>query len=261
MQATKNISKFSKRIVECSEKILCDKKVKDLVIGVSLIACELDDGSVGVSYVLRDTLPPFCSAFGRIQNFIGQKAKDIVRLLVDGKDNIERGIASSVLCAGSQCIDIKDDNEEKIFDMDFEKDDIVGMVGLIGGISEYISNKVKKLIVFDEAVSSYGITNLVCKMEDQKVLLPTCNKLIITGTTIINGTIDSILDMSTCVKEAVMVGSSTPMYKEAYAGTKIKALAGSWWINDKKEEIFKRISLAGGISQVKEYMIKKLERV
>lgn len=261
MQATKNKSLLAKNVVDCSEKILQDKIVRDLVVGVSLIACELDDGSVGVSYVLRNTLPPFCSAFGFAQDIIGLKAKDIARYFIDGSDNLIRGIAAAVLSAGSQSIDIKDDNKDKIFDMEFEKSDTVGMIGLIGGISEYIGNKVKELIIFDEAVSSSGLTNLVHKMDEQKTLLPTCNKLIITGTTMINGTIDSILEMSTNLDEAVMVGSSTPMYKEAYIGTKIKSLAGSWWMNDKKREIFRKISLAGGISQVKEYMIKKVEKV
>ena len=261
MQAIKSDSIIAKRVVEFSEKILGEKRVKDLVVGISLIACELDDGAVGVSYVLRNTLPPFCSAFGFAQNIIGKKAKDIARFLTEGTDNLERGIAAAVLSAGTQSISIKDDNEDKIFDMDFANTDVVGMIGLIGGISDYISKKVKKLIIFDEAVSSFGMINIVHNMEEQKDLLPMCNKLIITGTTMINGTIDSILKMSSNLEEAVMVGASTPMYKEVYVGTKIKSLAGAWWRNDKKDELFKRISLAGGITQVKEFMIKKVEKV
>ena len=54
-----------------------------------------------------------------------------------------------------------------------------------------------------------------------------------------------------------MVGSSTPMFPEAFRDTIIKVLAGSWWGNYDKEELFKLISIAGGIAHINKFMIKK----
>ncbi|HPR24688.1 MAG TPA: DUF4213 domain-containing protein, partial [Bacillota bacterium] len=52
-----------KNVLEKSEQFFFDKRVEDIVVGVSLIAVQLSDGSVGVSYVLRNSLPTGCSIF------------------------------------------------------------------------------------------------------------------------------------------------------------------------------------------------------
>ena len=48
-----NESLVVKNIITAAQPYLEGKTVKDLVVGISLISCQLDDGSVGVSYVLR----------------------------------------------------------------------------------------------------------------------------------------------------------------------------------------------------------------
>ena len=58
-----NDSLVVKNVLAAARPYLAGKTVKDLVVGISLISCQLDNGSVGVSYVLRHGLPPACSAF------------------------------------------------------------------------------------------------------------------------------------------------------------------------------------------------------
>ena len=43
----------------------------------------------------------------------------------------------------------------------------------------------------------------------------------------------------------MMVGPSTPMFPQGWQDSRLTVLAGSWWDNEHKEEIFKLISLAG----------------
>jgi hypothetical protein len=54
-----------------------------------------------------------------------------------------------------------------------------------------------------------------------------------------------------------MVGPSTPMYPKGWQDSPLTMLAGSCWDREHKDELFKAISLAGGIRQVSEFMLKK----
>ncbi len=98
-------------------------------------------------------------------------------------------------------------------------------------------------------------------MEKQPELLPSCDVVLLSGTTTINGTIDSLLEFCSGAREIVMVGPSTPMYPPGWQGSGITVLAGSCWRRDRKEEIFKLISLAAGIRQLQQHMQKKAVRV
>ena len=52
------------------------RAIQDLVVGVSLIAVQLDDGSIGVSYVLRESLPGGCSVFPYAREAVGMSAEE-----------------------------------------------------------------------------------------------------------------------------------------------------------------------------------------
>ena len=51
------------------------------------------------------------------------------------------------------------------------------------------------------------------------------------------------------------------MYPEAWKGANVVSLAGAWWPSDKKEEVFRTISLGGGIAQLRPYIQHKIARV
>lgn len=249
-------------ILDAAAPYLQGRTLKDLVIGISLIACELDDGSVGVSYVLRNGLPPECGAFGFARELIGKSASEAARLFTGGTDNVQRTVGDCVLIAASHQLDgIADDRKESFFGIEPCPEDTVGMVGLIGPVAKALKSEVGKLIVFDEGISTFYGTEKVFPMCRQAELLPQCNKVIITGSSTINGSIDGLLSMCANADEIVMVGSSTPMFVDGWKGSGVTALAGSWWKKDCKEDIFRGISLGGGIKHVKQYAVQKIVRL
>ena len=170
------------RILEAAKPYLEGKTVQDLVVGISLIAVQLSDGTVGVSYVLRYALPPECGAFGYARNAIGMSAWEVANWSVEGEDNIARSIGGAVLAAASQSLDIADDTDDKCrYGMEITAEDTVGMIGFIKPVAKVLEKQVKKLYVFDEGVSLYEGNMRVCGMDQQPVLLPECTKMIITG--------------------------------------------------------------------------------
>ena len=247
------------RILEAAKPYLEGKTVQDLVVGISLIAVQLSDESVGVSYVLRYGLPPECAAFGYARNAVGMSAWDVARWSVEGKDNIARSIGGAVLAAASQQLDIADDTDEKChYGMEITSEDTVGMIGFIKPVAKILSQQVKKLYVFDEGVSLYEGNVHVCGMDQQPVLLPECTKMIITGSSTINGSVDGLLAMCSNAQQIAMVGSSTPMFPEGWKETRVTTLAGAWWPRERKEEIFRIISQGGGIAQLRPIIQHKI---
>ena len=253
-----NKSNIVRHVLSAAAPCLAGKTVKDLVVGISLISVQLSDGSVGVSYVLRHGLPPACSAFSYVREALGRPAAEVAAWLLEKDDNVGRSVGSAVLSAASRQLAIPDDNDpERIFGLDFTAEDTVGMIGLIGPVAMALKKRVKELIIFDEGVSVFGGNVIVQPMNRQPELLPRCNKLIITGSSTINGTVDSLLDMGCNAEAVAMVGSSTPMYPAAWKDTNVKSLSGSWWKSEAKEDIFYTISRGGGIMELQSYMLKK----
>ena len=247
------------RVLEAARPYLENLTVKDLVVGISLIAVQLNDESVGVSYVLRYALPPECGAFGYARNAIGMSAWDVARWTVEGEDNVARSIGGAVLSAASQQLPIADDTDDKCrYGMEITAEDTVGMIGFIKPVAKVLEKQVKKLYVFDEGVSLYEGNMRVCGMDQQPALLPECTKMIITGSSTINGSIDGLLEMCCNATQIALVGSSTPMFPEGWKDTKVTSLAGAWWPKERKKDIFRIISQGGGIAQLRQIIQHKI---
>ena len=147
------------RILEAAKPYLEGKTVKDLVVGISLIAVQLSDEAVGVSYVLRYALPPECGAFGYARDCLGMSAWEVANWSVEGKDNIARSIGGAVLAAASQQLDIADDTDEKChYGMQITSEDTVGMIGFIKPVAKTLASQVKKLYVFDEGAGAPALS-------------------------------------------------------------------------------------------------------
>ena len=89
-------------------------------------------------------------------------------------------------------------------------------------------------------------------MERQAELLPECDVVTITGTTMINHTTEEILAMCTGAKHIILSGFSLPYYPEAYRGSGITAL-GTLYFTEGSQKLFKPLSLAAGRYRVREY--------
>lgn len=250
------------KVFETAKPYLEGRVIKDAVIGLSLIAIQLDNGHVGLSYVLRENLPAGCSVFPYAQNMLGKPALDIAKWVLEGQEDAQRGIGMAVLTAASRSQNLLDIKESSsTFGVDILPTDAVGMIGYIQPIAQEFEKRAKELIIFDKGLSLRGGNKgNVRAMEDQPRLLPDCDIVILSGTTMINHTIDELLSLCGKAREIIMIGPSTPMFPEAFKDTNVTVLAGSWWNSEYKDAIFKEVSLACGVSHLKKYMIKKAVR-
>jgi len=251
-------------VFQAAEPLLRDRIVTDAVLGLSLTAVELDGKDIGLSYVLRERLPSGCSIFGFAQHIIGQPALDVARLVLEGRDDAQRGVGMAVITAATRALDLPDEPVTPTpFGLQVHATDKVGMIGYIPGIAEQFARNKAKIYIFDKGLTVSGGDGAkqVMDMSQQAEVLPMCDLMIISGSTLINNSLDKLLELCQNAREIVLVGASAPMITEAFKDTGITALAGSWWDAAHKAELFKILSLSGGIGHIKKMMIKKLVRV
>ena len=170
----------------------------------------------------------------------------------------------AVITAATRTLDIPDEPATPTpFGLQVRPADKVGMIGYIPPVVDQLIKLGANVSIFDKGLTVSGGAGAaqVMAMSQQPEVLPLCDLMIITGTTLINGSIDPLLNLCQKAREIVLVGSSTPMLIEAFKGTGVTALAGSWWDYALKDEMFKKLSLSCGISHLKKMMIKKLVKV
>jgi hypothetical protein len=251
------------KVLQAARPYLAGKTVKDVVIGLSLIWVELDCGHLGISYVLRENLKAGCSIFPFGRQIIGKNAEEIAEWAVNGVDDVQRSVGIAVICAASHNLELKDANTPQTpFGVQVRESDTIGMIGFIPPVAKMLGPKAKDMIIFDMGITLMGgMKGQVCPMEKQPELLPKCDIVVLSGTTLINGTFDELLQMCPNSREIMVIGSSTPMFPEAFKGSGVTVLAGSWWKREYKEELFKLISLAAGMDALGQYSIKKSPRI
>lgn len=246
------------RIRKAADPSLAGRTVRDVVIGLSLVAVCLDDGQIGVSYVLRENLPAGCSAFPYGTEVPGAGAPAVADWAVRGEDVLSRSIGTAVLCAGAGAGSLSEaETPERPFGLTVGPGDTVGLVGYIAGVVRAMENRAGTLHVFDRGLAETGEERAHLRaMGEQDRLLPACDVVFLSGTTLLNGTLEALLARCQKAREVVLIGASTPLWPEAFSGSGVTVLAGTRWEPGSQEELFRRVSLAGGILALRPFSRK-----
>lgn len=248
------------RIYETSEKFLRGQRVKEVRIGISLLAIELEDGNIGVSYVLREELPAGCSVMPIKGRLSGMDALEMASFALNEKHPLLKSLGLAVLNAATNYF-IKEEDYNTSQNRDnytVKKGDKVAMIGFIAPIYNRISEVTEDIYVFDRGREGQ---NNIYKEKEQEEILPKCDVVIITGTTLINDTLEKLLLLCKGCREVVIMGPSTLMYREVFKEMGVTCLAGTMWPKENKEHIFGLISEAGGVKTVGKYGVKMNLRV
>lgn len=235
------------KIYESAMPRLDGKKVKDVCIGMELLAVQLDGGEIGVAYVLKNEITCGCASLPD-DGFEGMDAQDAAFLMLKGKNPLNAALGIAVCNAAADYDALSSKVADAADAFAARADDVVGMVGNIKPVAKQLKPKVERLIIFDRA-ESQG----VYPEEQQKELLPQCDLVVITSSSLLNETFSTVISYCHQAREIVLTGATTPMYPEAFKGTGVTVLAGSRWFPQYKDEIFNRISQAACLRQIMRY--------
>ncbi|MBP2638421.1 MAG: hypothetical protein H6Q72_4328 [Firmicutes bacterium] len=238
------------RIYELALPKLSGKRIREVRVGLNLLMVELDDGSLGVTYVLRDDIGHGCTAIPEAGQLLGKDAKEIAEWALKGKNVLPVAIGLAILNSVAEFDKLEQiDNlqdADAMFAVETKPTDTVGMIGYIGPLITNLKGKVKNLLVFERGECSEGVYPETREPD----LLPECQVVYISSTSLINGTLEKLLTYCSRARDVVMVGSSTPMYPEAFQGSGVTVLSGTRWLSANREAIFQGVSQCAGMWQL-----------
>lgn len=185
-------------------------RIKDVVIGLGFTMVRLDE-SCGLAYTLRENLKTGCEAFEEAGSIIGKELEEVLSWIGKGSPTasaIGLAAANAVLKPPDSCLDVN-----LLDSLDLQRGERVVTVG--------------KFKPMEPELKSRGVHLGVIEWGDSPGLLSDCDVALITGTSIINNTVDSLLEQAGNAREVVILGPSTPYSPNAFSGTPVTRLAGS----------------------------------
>ena len=238
------------KILQVLEKKSSASTVADVRIGLGYTGVKLDDNRTGVAYTLKPTGYSGCTVFSGLRPLSGRSAGDLLKFLVSN-DPIESSLG---LATANALANVKPSGAlpgDVLEALQILPTDHVGMVGFFGPLIPPLQARVKSLEIFEENESRS--TDLLPASEAVK-RLSECDVALITSTTIINNTIDSLLEAASGCREVVLLGSSTPLVLEAFQHTSVTFLSGITATD--ADGMLRVISEGGGTRFFKPYVIK-----
>lgn len=217
------------------------KVVKDIRAGLGYTSVLLDDGGCGLAYTFRNEMGCCCGILDMAGKLIGRKADEIV----DWAKDIDLLRAAMGLATINAILNDPDQDRDKgnvLEAFSLTEADRFGMVGEFRPILNSVESMTDNIFIFEQDETALKDKNVYPAKEMHRYL-PDCDVIVITATSIINGTIDEIVTHCKNARQVCLVGLSTPLCPEVFKKYNITLLAGSVV---KDAEAILRITSQGG---------------
>jgi uncharacterized protein (DUF4213/DUF364 family) len=204
-------------------------------------AAMLDDGGCGVAYNFRGETPAGCT-FEEAGGLSGRSAASLLawsRRLDAVAASVGIAVMNALIqppatAAGS---DVRDA-------IRVQPGETVGMVGRFGPLLGTLKASGATLHIFER-----------CPMDDAEVhpdwaapiVLPQCDVVIVSATTVVNRTADALLDAARNAREVVLLGPTSPMVPTVFEGRGVSLLSGVH-VTD-PEGLMRVVGEGGGMKQ------------
>ncbi len=221
--------------------------VREVRIGFSYLGVKLEKNRMGLAAVLRHELTPGCSVLDGVGELAGSKASTLLRRLVDGRNPLEKALG---LAAANAIIYPESAEEDKnmLELINLGSEDRVAMVGLFRPLVQRIKQTGAALSIIERNPALIEILD----QKERERILEECTVAIITATTLLNNTMEEVLNNLGSPRHVAVLGPSTPMCGEIFEGTKVNHLGGSVLLNTEKS--MRIISEGGGTAALRPYL-------
>lgn len=211
------------RLIEHVRDEALSRRVEDVRVGIGYTSVMLDDNSCGMAFVFRNELGLKCGLIDEAGSLIGAKCKDIIQWAMDS-NLVKASIGVSAINALLQNKLQSGFTQKNAMDViDVRPEDTIGMIGYYKPVLDKYGSSLKKIYIFERSM-----TDDINMYPDwaEEMYLPECDVVIITGTTVVNKTIDHILAMCKNAREIVIMGPTTPLCPEVFKGYGVNLIAG-----------------------------------
>lgn len=231
-------------LLSLAEDELKKRMAVDVRVGLSYTGVLLDDKSFGLAYSFREEATECCEVVGKAGELEGD-AWELAKLAFS-----PRAVDASVGVATLNAVfnrDIKGEEGDILDFIDLKKGDKVGMVGDFKPVLERMGEDIPELYIFERRPQNEEGIYPDWAVEQ---LLPEVDAAIITGTAVVNKTIDRLLELSKNAREIAILGPSTPMVPEVFRKRGVTLLSGM--VVEDVRKALKVISQGGGTIKLKD---------
>lgn len=236
-------------ILQSVERELQRRSVVDVRVGLGYTAVELDDGACGLAATIRDETTSCCTVIKEAGELAGRNAYSLASLALS-TDALESALGVATINAMLNSHDNKSVAGDVLEHLIITADDTVGMVGYFDPLIEPIRRRCKKLYIFERRL--LGREDVYPDWA-ANVLLSQCSIAIITGTTVINKTIDHLLKLCSGQAEVAIAGPTTPL-SAVFAQYSVSYLFGMK-VRD-ADKVLKIVSEGGGTRRLGSAVLK-----
>ena len=233
-------------LIEIVEPQAGSRTVADVRIGLGYTAVLLDSGACGLAYSFRSEAGVTCSLLQEAGTLVGRPASELIRWLL--KPNVLQsavGLATVnalVEPPGSHLV-----HGDLAEILDVQPDWTVGMVGYFGPVIAKLRERVARVLVFERRVT-----------EEPDVypdwaafeLLPTCQAVVISATTLINHTFDLLVQAASSARVIAVLGPSAPLVSEPFRRRNVTHVSGV--VVRDAGRVLEIVSQAGGTRNFKD---------
>lgn len=220
----------------------------DVRVGLGFTSVRLDDGSVGLAWT-AESHSGSCTHEARAGTLAGSSAETLLDMLASLHNPLSRSIglatanaiAAGLLRPETTSIDV-------LQLVDIQASDHVVMVGFFGSLIPTIRSTGCRFDIIELKGDKPGTLS----PDEGRAPLSSCTVAIITGTSVVTGTLDGLLSCLGNPRAAVILGPSTFMRPEVFAGSPVTHLSGARIRNPQAVE--KIVSEGGGTMILKRYM-------
>ena len=222
--------------------------IEDVRIGLGYSSVRLSNNDVGLSWTGKDE-SGCCTHMGVAGTLVGTDASDLLNMLTDKKHTLKRtlGVATTnALVAGLTAA--KGSTDDFLDIINVSPDDNVVMVGHFGPVIPKLKRTGCRLDILELKADKPGTV----PAHEGNGLLAGCSVAIITATSIVTNTFDNIIAQLGKPRAVIVLGPSTIMYPEVFAGTPVTHISGARVLDGKAVE--RIVSEGGGTPILKKYL-------
>lgn len=242
------IDSIHQKIIACVKPVSSGHYVADVRIGLGYTSVRLDNHHIGLAWTARATTGS-CTHETKAGTLAGRPAGELLEMLAGDRTALSRTIGLATANALATGLPQPESTRKDVLDIiDITPDDHVVMVGYFGPLIP----RLRRIGCRLDVLELRNDTPETLSPEEGRDSLAACSIAIITATSIITGTLDEILAGLGKPRAAVILGPSTFMCPQVFAGTPVTHLGGARVHNIPIVE--KIVSEGGGTMVLKQYM-------
>ncbi len=238
---------IARRLYDIASEVGGKLLIEDVRIGIGYIGVKIGEKGLGLAALLTNELQPGCSRLKMAGTFAGSPASHLLTLLRDGTNPLERALG---LATANAIIDspVPEKESDAIDLMDLTRDDRIAMVGFFQPLVERIRARGFDLFVIERDERRVNLPDDATRDR----ILEECTVAIITATSIVNNTLEDVLNRLGRPRHVALLGPSTPLCEEAFRGTPVTHLGGSVVMD--VQRVLQIISEGGGTPEMRPHL-------